>query len=149
MACELCGNKEVSISAEIEGVVLRVCAQCARFGKVLSNPLQQSIVKRDAQQRTSAVEVIETIMDNYAIKIKQAREKRNMNQEEFARFLNERESTLQKIETGKQLPNIETAKKLEKQLHIKLVEKITLDSTTRSQKKLGSSLTIGDLLQCK
>lgn len=149
MACELCGNKEVSISAEIEGVVLRVCAPCARFGKVLSKPLQQSIMKRDAQQRTSAVEVIETIMDDYAIKIKQAREKRNMNQEEFARFLNERESTLQKIETGKQLPNIETAKKLEKQLHIILVEKITLDSTTRSQKKQGSSLTIGDLLQCK
>lgn len=149
MACELCGNKEVSISAEIEGVVLRVCAPCGRFGKVLSKPLQQTIMKRDAQQRTSVVEVIETMMDDYAIKIKQAREKRNMNQEEFARFLNERESTLQKIETGKQLPDIETAKKLEKQLQIKLVEKITLDSTTRSQKNMGSSLTIGDLLQCK
>lgn len=147
MACEMCGNKDASISAEIEGVVLCVCSQCAQFGKVLSNAVQRQSIRGMAQQKTLAVEVIETVMNDYAIKIKQAREKRNMNQEEFARFLNERESTMQKIETGKQRPDIALAKKLEKVLTIKLVEQMTLEPTTVFQKKQTGSLTIGDMLQ--
>lgn len=148
MACEMCGNNDSSVSAEIEGVVLRVCSQCAQFGKVLQKSSQRFASQRHIQQKAPVPEIIETVMDDYAVKIKQAREKRSMNQEEFARFLNERESTMQKIETGKQKPYIALAKKLEKFLTIKLVEEITMEQTENSPaKKATGSLTIGDLLQ--
>ncbi len=150
MACEMCGNNDASISAEIEGVVLCVCSQCAQFGKILHKSSPYFARQTLIQQKAPAVEIIEAVMDDYAGKIKQAREKRSINQEEFARFLNERESTMQKIETGKQKPDIALAKKLEKLLTVKLIEKVTIEQTEMPvSKKATGSLTIGDILQQK
>ncbi len=62
-------------------------------------------------------------MEDYARLIKSKREQMGMTQEELAQKILERKNVLSNIERGELLPDINTAKKLEKVLNIKLIEK--------------------------
>ncbi|MBI5072318.1 TIGR00270 family protein, partial [Candidatus Woesearchaeota archaeon] len=104
------------------------------------------------RQKVQEPQIIEQIVEEYALKIKQAREKRKLNQEEFAKMLNERESVLHNIEAGKQKPSMELAKKLEKVLGIVLIEVIKPDEITAEKQdspRPKGPLTIGDMLLMK
>lgn len=127
---------------------MAVCKECASFGQILRQPTAFAGKKQTIPQRPKEPVIVEEIVEEYAMKIKQAREKRNLNQEEFARFLGERESILQKIESGRQKPTIELAKKLEKQLGIQLIERIE-EEIVEQKKSAKGPLTIGDMLQMK
>jgi len=152
MACEMCGNKEARIKAEIEGVELTVCSNCAVFGRVLSRP--RAVVKNkpvySRPAKEPVPEIIERVLDDYHVKIKSAREKRGMKQEEFSKMLNERESIMQKIESGKLTPSIALARKLEKMLRLNIVEEIKVEKQKEeSVQKSSGALTIGDMLYSK
>ena len=148
--CELCGQEKELVQAEIEGIGMFVCRNCARFGQVKESPeVQVKAVKKIIKKSTYSephLEVTETIAPDYAQKIRKAREKIGLTQEEFAKKINEKESLLHKMETNSFEPSLPLARKLEKLLGIKLIEKI-------EEKKLilpkGSSegLTIGDLIK--
>ena len=146
--CDMCGKQESLVQALIEGVDMHVCRACAGFGKVLEQP---RVFSRNYQksQKSTEPELIEVVMDDYALKIKNAREKRKLNQEEFARMLSERESTLTSIEAGKQRPTMELAKKLEKMLNIQLIEIIKDEPVQKEELRKKGPLTIGDMLQMK
>lgn len=146
--CDMCGTSAPLFKAMIEGVEMSVCKNCAGFGKVLQQP--QSFTRPSFQpQRTSLPQITESIVEEYAVKVKQAREKRKLTQEEFAKMLNEHQSLLQRIEAGKQKPTFELAKKLEKMLGIVLVEKQVEEKEEQQQQKSKGPLTIGDILQMK
>lgn len=147
-SCDMCGKGGNLVKALIEGVEMNVCRPCAGFGKVLEQP---KVFPRNYQkfQKQAEPEPIESVMDDYAVKIKQAREKRGMNQEEFARFLTERESLLTSIEAGRQKPTLKLAKKLEKMLNIQLIEVIKEESLQKEESRKKGALTIGDMLQMK
>lgn len=148
-SCDMCGKQENLVKAMVEGVEMNVCRACAGFGKIMQQPRVFSQGFGYQKQRPAGPEIIEVVADDYAFKIKQSREKRKMNQEEFARFLGEKESLLTSIEAGRQKPTIELAKKLEKQLNIQLIEVIK-DEEQKSEKSLKNGpLTIGDMLQMK
>lgn len=122
-SCELCGKDLETIrKAKIENSILLVCSNCIKFGEEV-----QFHVSQNAQQGTKQIsKSFESpfpeyeIVENYATLVKNARERKGMKQEEFAKFLQERLSLLRKIESGKHKPDIELAKKLEKKLGIKL-----------------------------
>jgi putative transcription factor len=147
--CDMCGKQENLVHAIIEGVDMNVCRACAGFGKIIVPPTGFSRNYPSRFAKPVEPVIIESVMDDYAFKIKTAREKRKLNQEEFARMLSERESTLTSIEAGKQRPTMELAKKLEKLLSIQLIETIKEEPVQKEELRKKGPLTIGDMLQMK
>src|SRR3989344_5321680 len=78
--CELCGKEAPLVPAVVEGSQMEVCLPCGKFGKVLRKPVQAAAKKVSAPVK----ETVETIMADYAAKIRHAREKNRMTQAEFA-----------------------------------------------------------------
>lgn len=140
--CDLCGKKNELIKALVEGTMLSVCKPCSKFGNVVY--IDKPIIKK-----TKFVEIdkyLEEIAPDFSEKIKMAREKLNLKQEELASKVNEKVSVIQHLESGKIRPQITTARKLEKFLGIKLVESVNLPEKTKINVK-DSTLTIGDILK--
>jgi putative transcription factor len=144
MACDMCGKNPGTINTEIEGVTMQVCADCSHFGKRIIRP---RIIVKDKRQRPKSPEIVERIVDNYAQLIKQAREKRNVKQDQFAKMLNEKESLMQRVESGKQRPSIELAKKLQNTLSIVLIERLKVEAVEQQSSQEKGPLTIGDMLK--
>lgn len=150
--CDMCGRAEQLVIALIEGVEMSVCRNCASFGQILQMPKSFSLKNSFARQKPQEPQIVEQIVEEYALKIKQAREKRKLNQEEFAKMLNEKESVLHNIEAGKQKPSMELAKKLEKNLGISLIEIIEPDELSPNisqERRPKGPMTIGDMLLLK
>jgi putative transcription factor len=144
MACDMCGKNLAKVKANIEGVEMDVCMDCLSYGKRITTP--RPIVKRQRYQKAES-QITESIVGNYAQLIKQAREKRNYKQEQFAKMLNEKESLMQRIEAGKQRPNMELVKKLQKMLNITLIERIRTEEIEQTTSQPKGSLTIGDMIK--
>ena len=142
MGCELCGKEEPLFKAIVEGTSMQVCKNCGKFGKILAAPVSQQ--KRKVQQKT---EQVFDVVEDFAQKIKKAREKTGKTQKEFAMELNEKESLIAKLEIGAATPSIPLAQKLEKLLGIKLVEE-QVEGTVEKQQK-SSVMTIGDIIKTK
>ncbi len=145
-SCEMCGKQDFLMKALVEGVEMGVCKGCASFGRILQAPRMPTKTQGYAQ-RPKEPQIVEEIVEEYAMKIKQAREKRNLNQEEFAKMVNEHASLLKNIEAGKQRPTFDLAKKLEKILNIVLIGKSTTEEEPKEERKSPKGpLTIGDML---
>ncbi|MBI4151010.1 TIGR00270 family protein [Candidatus Woesearchaeota archaeon] len=141
MQCEMCG-KPATGKAIVEGVTMQVCATCASFGNKLDAPRQAPNVAH------RAAEPLLSIVDDAGTRVKRAREQQGLAQKDFALRISEHQSVLQHIETGKQEPSLELARKLEKALHITLVEE-TAPITLSTTKSPSTAITIGDLLKLK
>ncbi len=148
MHCELCGKDRELFTAIVEGTQLHVCAGCGRFGKVLSRT-QPSTLRKSAPVKQEPVMIEQTVGD-YAQRIRAARERHGMTQEEFAKRIMVKESLVHKMETSQFEPPLDLARKLEKLLRITLVE-IREESTvqTTKEKSPPAGLTIGDILKFK
>ena len=95
------------------------------------------------------VRPVDRIVPDFAKLIRAAREKTGMNQAAFAQKLNEKESIIQKLESGAITPPVSLARKLEKTLRITLVT-IEKDEQAPSERaKKSGPLTIGDLIKIK
>lgn len=140
-SCELCGKKRELVVAYVEGVRLRVCSDCGKYGNVIEEDIKKPEIKQVFKK-----EVVEIIVEDYSNIIKNAREKKNLNQKDLALKLKERESLISKIEHGGLKPDIELAKKLEKFFNVKLVlqEKVDVAASTKIK---NQKLTIGDYLK--
>jgi putative transcription factor len=154
-ACDMCGKtQETLLKAKIEGTQLDVCSSCARFGEVIEKPRIRtkhfSGKTQEKAPRPKRKEVLNIITADYAEKIRKAREKMGLTQEEFSKRLNERWSIMQKVEAGQFKPSIEMARKLEKALKIILVE--AYDDAKEvpiaaAQKTKGQGFTLGDFIK--
>jgi len=145
-ACELCGVEDRLVDAIVEGSVLKVCNRCKEFGDVVG--VNREDVRREQPKRVYFKEPEEYVVDDYGIKIKNAREKLGLKQEELAKKINEKESAIHKIESRQLVPSIVLANKLEKFLGIKLIEKYEEAEKPKIDFRSGS-LTVGDLLRLK
>ena len=139
--CELCGRSGNLIKAIVEGSLLNVCENCAKFGKVIE--VKQNLQLKPIKQKTT--ELINIISPEYPKLIKNSREKLNMKQEDLAKKIDEKLSVIHKLETGHLQPTILLAKKLEKTLNIKLIE--VYQETHDQLNFKDSGLTIGDLIK--
>lgn len=151
--CELCG-KELGklIRAEIEGSELKVCPGCGKFGRVLGEVRTKEEAQQIAEQlllKKKPVipeeEIEERVVSDFGERLRKAREKKRMKQEEFAQLLNEKESQVQKWERGELKPGLEIARKLEKLLGISLVGKVE-EGKVELGKVKGGEVTLGDVV---
>ena len=160
MRCEVCGRKIHSdpVRANIEGAKLTVCVECSKHGKVIYEdaPTQQSspsptksyahipVIMR--KPPVAQVQISQEVVEDYASKIRVAREKLGLSHEDLGKKINEKASLLRHIETGKMAPNNQLANKLEHVLKIKLMVQIENEKAAATPTKPAEGLTLGDLI---
>jgi uncharacterized protein (TIGR00270 family) len=117
VSCDACGERPAEVKARIDSSVLRVCLQCASLGNTIAR--LESPIKSQKALPTKAEEAEESLADDYAMKIRAARESINLTQEELALKLNVSLAVLKAAESNKRL-DLQTARRMEKALGIKL-----------------------------
>ncbi len=156
MRCEICGKKlvEEPLKTKIDGSIMLTCKECSKFGKVQREapkpkrpgaPRSSRATKRVQRPREPAEEVVENFKDI----VRQAREKKGWAREELAEKIYEKASVVGRIESGKMVPDLKLAKKIEKLMNVVLIEKtddVSADEMGHSKIK-GS--TIGDIARIK
>ena len=93
------------------------------------------------------------LVEDFGERVKNARRRLGLTQEDLARQLNEKLTVIRKIEAGEFKPPIELARKLERFLKIRLLEPI--DETelgmpggySTGSKTAGGGISLGDLLK--
>ncbi len=148
-SCEICGRKGVKAVVSIEGAKLVVCGGCARGKKVLYFLEEEGGFEEPVREaRPGKFEEKEEIVEGYGKIIKKAREKMGLPVSVLAERINERESYLEHIEKGELMPTFKVAKKLERELGIKLIEKVQPSvSATVEKKGQFKEPTLGDILE--
>lgn len=147
----MCGKKTDLYAAIIEGTELNVCINCAKFGKILREVKKPEPIKRKKEKVTEKPEepkIVEVIVEDYAEKIRKAREKLGLKQKDFAKKISERASLVHNFETGKIEPSLKIAQKLEKLLKIKLIEEVE-EKKEKATKAKSEEFTVGDFIKVK
>jgi putative transcription factor len=160
LRCEVCGRKihNEPIRAVIEGARLTVCVECSKHGKVIVHEeadvpkkpavkLQTSLPAMQKKPVAPEVQISTEVTEDYANKIKAAREKLNLTHEELGKRINEKASLLRNLEAGKMTPNNQLATKLEHLLKIKLLVPIAEEKEKLPLPKVNQELTLGDLIE--
>ncbi len=143
--------------AVIEGARLTVCVECSKHGKVVyAEPAapRQALKKPQAPitmvQRkplVAQVQITQEVAEDYASKIRVAREKLMLTHEELGKRINEKASVLRNLEVGKMAPNNQLASKLEHMLKIKLLVPISEEKVNQIPKSANQELTLGDIVE--
>ncbi len=151
MQCDMCGKEGELYKAKVEGVEMNVCDRCSKFGKVVKKVnVEVAEAKKIFRREVKAEkEIVESVVEDCGVKIKKKREKMGLKQEELAQKIAEKESMVHKIESGKMMPSMKLAKKLERFLEIKLVEFEEEEESPIVPKGTGGGLTIGDMIKIK
>jgi putative transcription factor len=144
MNCEMCGKEGPVAPTLLEGTTLHLCEKCGKYGKVLAPP--RMMTSKAVVKQPRAPDPTFGIVEDYADRIRRAREKLGLSQKEFAARLNEKESIIHKLETGSHEPPIELARKLEKLLRIALVQEDKDEKVAIGKGQIGG-MTIGDLIK--
>ena len=163
MVCELCG-KDVTFCKKvmIEGVLLEVCTECAKFGTEadkgrppLAGPqpvIEQRLERREKRQKQRDVYSDggqEVLVDDYAALVRNARSRVGMTQKELASKLNEKQTIVSKVESGTIRPDEKLVRKLQKELGIVLKESPPPEVDVKSTSSGSGSLTLADLVKMK
>lgn len=144
MKCEICGKDTYAPQTiSVEGSTMRVCEHCTRHGVVMS-----SHGGRSRRPRYKKLEEALDVVEEYSKLIHDNRERKGMTQEELAKRINEPESVIKRLESGKMEPSERLARKLEKILHVSLLEK-TEKQNIVSKEESSDEITLGDLAKVK
>jgi putative transcription factor len=164
LRCEVCGRKihGMPYKVIIEGARLIVCDDCSKHGKLVweEEPKPKAVIRpkgarptlkvQSKIQPTTPLEATLELVDDFDVKIRQAREKLGFSHEDLGKKLNEKVSLLKKIETRKMIPDNVLATKLEHALKIKLMlpasEEEAKIPLARMAKSIDRELTLGDLI---
>lgn len=158
MICEMCGSDKSQLNlVEVDGAILKVCPNCAKFGvgkkeerdiapdamsAPIGTPKKKGAYSRDVFDAMGDDELI----DDYGKVIRQSRSALGWSQEDLAKKINEKKSQIAKIESGSYIPPDDLVKKLEKALKVKLTEKY--ESRSQSVKpKEAKPVTLKDLVK--
>lgn len=150
MRCEICGKKIIGrpVRVKIEGSVMQTCKDCSKFGKVQKEP-PRTIKPRTAPHRPRVREPSYEVSEDFNTVIRLAREKKGWSREDLAQKIYEKASVINRIESGKMIPDIKLARKLEKILNVTLLEKIEEEQPDDTgQRRIGGA-TIGDIAHIK
>ena len=142
--CDMCGRQESLVTADVEGVEMKVCQNCSRFGTVRKRADAMRV-----SQKKMHTEPAFRLAGNYASLLRQAREKQGLSQEDFARFLQEKESIVSKWEQGRMQPSVEVARRLEKILGVSLVMEDVEQSFEKEKSARTDGFTLGDFMKVR
>jgi putative transcription factor len=147
--CEMCGKYSRLTLADVEGVDLKLCNVCVKFGivkrygKPITNSNHQKLNNHNREEPQFR------LVANFSNLIKSSRESKNMDREEFSQFLNEKESLVAKWEQGHLRPRIGIARKLGKLLGHNFVEKDTKGEYKKESNSKNDEMTLGDFIKIK
>jgi putative transcription factor len=144
----------------VEGAELQVCAKCGKFGTEVQQVRRTDVQRQSAraaqgarappmmvvpaQRKRDMFDYMEgDIVEDYAVRIRNARMEKGLSQKDLALQLMIKELLIKKIEKSELIPEEEVRKKLEKALGIKLVDVQTSDAEKKTQAKITQ--TLGDL----
>ena len=130
-ACEVCGSplRASPNRVEIDGAVMIVCNNCAKLGRPLgpafpaqgrASPVQNSL-RTMTQRPIQPIEVEFDVDPEYNLKIRQAREKLGLSQEQLGQLLSEKPSVIRLVESKKLKPDLTLTRKFMHQLKINLL----------------------------
>ena len=158
MQCEACGKlMREGKRIKLEGSIVVVCAECAPYGTVIGDtvkPPEKKVVKKEPE-KPAVVPVMqeldaEVLVEDYGQRIRKAREKKGLKQEDFAKSINEPVSVIHRLESGRfDGPSTLLVKKLESHLGVKLYEKQSLLGALGLKKGASKDLTLGDVVVVK
>ena len=100
---------------------------------------------RTSRRIQSPREPAEEVVENFKDIVRQAREKKGWSREELGDKIYEKASVVNRIESGKMVPDLKLARKIEKIMKIVLIEKtddVSADETGHSKVR---GATIGDI----
>ena len=89
------------------------------------------------------------VTGSYATILRQAREKQGLSQEDFAMFLQEKESIVSKWEQGRMQPSVEVARRLEKTLGVSLVVEDVEQAVEKEKNVRADGFTLGDFMKVR
>jgi len=164
--CEVCGREIIGPAyiALVEGAELVVCADCVRYAKwyrrlrrgelrprsarakAPKKPLMARAVRPGVPTRISELEQLE-LVDDYGRRVKEARERRGLTQEDLGRLIGEKASVIRRIEAGELAPDIALARKLEHALGVRLLVRASREEVrVRPSSPPRPILTLGDII---
>lgn len=121
--CELCGRPVTEKKmVVVDGTVFNVCVACSKHGKpyvTASTPARKKPVAVRQQKKIGMADAT-MLAPDFAGRIREARMRMGLTHEQLGMKMNERAQILKKFETGAIRPDELMAKKLERQLGIKL-----------------------------
>jgi len=157
--CELCGAEVPRTkNVAIEGTVLAVCPSCAKFGDEVTTPVvrrstmppiiaerlearKRRLTPRDVYAEAGEMELVE----DFPQRIRAAREARGWKQADLGAKINEKASVIAKLESGAMDPPDELVRKIERELGIRLKEKV--QPVAVKKQSASGTLTLGDLIK--
>lgn len=159
--CELCG-KEVprTRTVSVDGTLLSVCGDCSRFGVEPAAPPRDrrrtatsSVTERleRRRRRMTPKDIYEAegngedVVEDLGVRVRRAREEREWKQADLGAKINEKESVVAKIESGRIAPGPALVRKLERVLGLKLTEKVAPVPVKKPAP--SGPLTVGDLIK--
>ena len=144
----------------IESTVLAVCASCAKFGDEVMTPVvRRTSMPPVIEQRLEARRRRQTPRDVYAqggeeelaedfpTRIRRAREARGWKQADLGAKINEKVSVIAKLESGTITPGDALVRKIERELGIKLKERV--EPIAMKKQSVGTAITLGDLIKMR
>jgi len=158
LQCEVCGREVRELKkVMLDGTPLMVCSDCAKYGKEIYEVVQEPkriitpprVRREEIKRRRPRRERLEDyeIVEDYHMRIRRGRERLGITQEELAKKVMEKESVIHRIEAGRLTPSIKLAKKLERELGIRLIERIGEEEFELEEEEL--ELTLGDVAEVK
>ena len=159
-SCEMCGRDVPGLrKALIEGTSMNVCGNCVKFGVEQAGAQTEvtgrsritasleSRAKRSQPRDIYAGEEMELAPD-YGERVRKARQRTGLSVEDFGKKINERATILAKVESGSYHPDDGLVAKLEKELNVKLKEKVEKPAAGLSGPQTPDrALTLGDLIK--
>jgi putative transcription factor len=146
--CEVCGRPVRSlIQVNIEGSVVRTCSSCSRLGTRLPKIKPRRRVHPQAMSKRRKESVLEP-RPGYGDMLRERREELGLTQEELGKRLQEKTSVVARLEAERMTPSEALAKKIERHLGIKVMEKVEEQKEGRYRAE-GQVLTLGDVVKIK
>jgi len=163
--CEMCGkpiDRRYAKIVYIEGAKLVLCPSC--FSKVAKRTVESVPMYKRASKPTRSVKPVTTskprprrqrldeyeVVSNYSEIVRRARERLGWSQRTLAEAVKEGENVIKRIETGRLVPSIDLARRLEKVLGVKLLEPVVEEfSANLMPSHRVKELTLGDIVNIK
>jgi putative transcription factor len=161
MQCEVCGRQIFGdpVRSIIEGAKMTVCDKCEKLGSGYWEPKPQIRKRRSinlqpvqpfAKKKKSIIvrEEFEVVPD-VGQQVRQARDQLNLSHEDLGRKIREKVSVLRKIESGKMVPDLGLAERLEHALKITLRVPVSEPQVPAVTSSKPRGATLGDIIQLK
>ena len=145
----MCGKESNLSLVDVEGVDLNVCSNCSKYG-ASKKKAPNTFSGRKPVLRKERVKNEYKIVDNFVSLLKSARNKRGMNQEDFSKLLNEKESLVAKWEAGTLKPRFDVARRIGRTLGMNFLKRIEEGEKVKLAKsKKRDIFTLGDFIKVR